>query len=489
MKTKKLYNKKNKTNKNKNIFLNKIKKNTKKRQRKIYKGGFSKYLSKYLSIYPFKNKSEKQNSEISENNVYLRGDYDHEENEPYLKEKKPEIIYEENPLHDVVLKKNSTVKDYETIYETGKNPFYNYNTDIEKQKKDFNNVFNDNGIYFDIIKKEYNYETSKIDGIDSNFKPKYYNNDDFLIFKNILLKIFKRNFNRILELFNIELYYFLYFTLLDIQMDIKNDTKNNVLDLFKKFYQSILFIEDCCLNRKNNDFSEISYFFNNSKTFIISLRNLFDKDELKNIIDTFSYSILCIKINSYIYNSKSFNIGQKTAGGGKSILNNPFFKYFYKEEKDDSNESNTIYNFFETPEKKNKLKEYFSDNKKIIIEKIKKIINNNYLLKVIVFFCIKNKKEIINENKKEIINETKNSEVPRVTFESEIQTFETNIKKEYGNFLNDFYENIFSNNEPGNTEIENFLLEIEKEQNKINKDIMNENFKKELDKIKDFYNK
>jgi hypothetical protein len=466
MKTKKIYNKKNKTNKNKNIFLNKIKKNTKKRQRKIYKGGI---IPSYFE--PKFKKKQKEQKESDLINLY---------SDEYNKDNGDRITFYNNPLH--TNKKsdtnnssefgigeefntetnNSTVDDYENIYENEQNGnpfFYDKNSkNIEEQKEDFKKFPNDVEIYIDIINTKYNDE-------DDNK------------FKNILFKIFKRNFSRILELFDIELYYFLYFKLLE-------EDKYNVFDLFDSFDQNMSVIKDFCLKKYEKadyrfDFNNISHFFNISKTFIdISLlnRKLFDSvEESKNIIDTFSYSIICININSYIYYNKSYGIGQKliknknVIGGDNrsNLLRFGNFRNLFpnkegnnKEKEEQSYKTDTIYNFFETPEKKNELKTYFSKNKDRILEKIKEILNNNYLLKIIVFFYINNEKK----NKIVIDN---SDYPPDGLFETEIKNFKETINEIYYNFLNNFYNEIFSDYKPSDVDKKNFLSKKEK----INKSI------------------
>ena len=475
MKTKKLYNKKNKT---------------KKRQRKIYKGGVVlNGIKHFFTKKPTKSKKYENNDENDQFNLtgYNNNETFNVLNPNFItsrrnkngEEEKNSINYEKiyekknNPLYFEENKtsndENKRGEDYEKIYGNKEedNPFYyeKNKTDIgETAIKDFKDVFYNASIYIDKI-KEYVQKQNSIE----------------ITFENILLKIFRRNFYRILEFFDIELYYFLYYKLLE-------EEKNNVFDLFDSFDQSISFIKNFCL--KNNgvkkyrfDFTEISHFFNISKT-VISItstsRNLFEKNELKNIIDTFSYSILCININSYIYYNKSFKIGKKIPNTGGKSVNKPKFLSLYDlksfrdvnlfrkedkekdkyKEKDDPNEY-TIYNFFETPEKNNKLKKYFSDNKKIIIEKIKNILNKNYLLKNIVFLYIKNEKKNIDN--------TEDSGNPDGPFESEIKEFKKEINKIYYNFLKNFYNEIFSNYIPNDEEKNKFLSEKKKINNSIKK--------------------
>ena len=502
MKTKKLYNNKNKTNKNKKNFLNKIKKNTKKRQRKIYKGGYIFNLKNNPKTTNFTNDKETESLFPETKKNFIVQNPMNPMN-PMKKDKYISDFGVDGPTVEDDIKKvkdykqiyEKEVEDYEKIYGDNEhdNPFYYDKCQkdiVEQENYKYNNFSNNNDIYFNEIKNKYDYETSYDNKNEEKSKIKPINFDDnkFIKFREILLKIFKRNFYRILELFHIELYYSLYFAL--IEMDSKNE--KNVLILFKSFDQYVSAIEEKCF--KIDNFSEMSFFLSFYKSFYLQWEKLFhEKNEVKNIIDTFSYSIKCININNSIYNYKSFNIDQNLKGGNLNFLNKLFYKKGNEEinesntiyDIEEKNESNTIYDIFEIPNKKNELKNYFSENKKRIINKIKEIIKNNDSLKVIVFCYIENKKKNIKKNN----NETEKLEVLDGDFINVIQKFKNNINKEYGNFLNDFYNNIFSNNEPDYTELTNFLLEKEKtiknynntDDEKLNE--LNDLIKKSINKI------
>jgi len=379
MNTKKRYNKR-KTNKHikKNKILSKRKKNTKRRQRKVYGGGLFDSF-KNFSIYSNRPDSTRTDSTRTDST---------------------EIDSYDNP---------------------------------EK----FKSFVNDKTIYLDEIKKNYNYTLK----VNSKYNPVDINDIEYNNFLNDLKLIFNQKFENLEYLFESELYYFLQMILTDIETQIKDKTtdiiKCTISDTIDQFFG---IIEDKCFKINNNKYNigEFGLFTNTAKTYTtiyrdIQLKKINNNNDLLKyniMIDTFTYSNLCVGINELIYSIYTKNLNQ--SGGD---YNSELKKYEYKKYEDNYN-SNTINNFLENNDKKDFLKKYFDNNKESIKNDIKNKIEANTILHSIFYHKLYHKMLLNEDNFGTLyVNELDD-------FEIAIKSFRKNIFNIYLNFVKEIFSKL-----------------------------------------------
>jgi hypothetical protein len=298
------------------------------------------------------------------------------------------------------------------------------------------------------------------------------NKEKFGEFKNKLLEIFNTNFERIIDFFEADLYYILYFIIkyLNKRYIKEDDIEENYIFLD----QNIQMIEnDLKINENSRyrfDFSSFGLFIKTAKQLISSdpVKKLFFNNPFNFINDTLSYTLLCFIINENIYMNESLKIVENQ-NGGNFISELPLRKNLVKKE------NYTIQNFYENNEKRISLKSYFDTNKINIIKEIINIINipENSSLKLIVYYYFLNKKPLEYNYNNEAVGD----------FEVSIKNFINKIIEKYNNFLKEIKTSILDKIKPSKSDYEN-------NDDKINYDKINyDKFNKVLLKIQEQKNK